>query len=363
MSKKTLILIVCATITLMIAQMVGSGSAFIERFYYRGFFQVLRVAYDMTIGWLPIPMMYFFILAIAYVIYRLVRGIRRQSGLKSKTKFIVFSIVQFLSVVIIYFYWAWGFNYNRVSIEDALGIPVVEIDSIQLRALIEDTETLMIEIRHKINLDKITSKMESQGLRYENVCREGIEETLASLDYPYRGRVRIRRLYPKGSLLRVSTAGVYWPFIFEGHIDPGLHPITWPFTMTHEMGHGYGFADEGTCNFLSWLSCTRHADIFIQYSGWMGYFRYLLSDFRRAYPRDYGLLFDKLSPEIQKDLRDIAAYSNRYDDIFPEVRDVVYDSYLKSHGVQGGLINYSYIIKMAEGWKILEATRGMRPAK
>ncbi len=351
MSKKTIFLFVFAFGTLLIAQLAGSGSAFIERYYYRGFFQLIRTGYDMTIGRLPIPMMYFFVIVIVYVLYRLVRGIRRTTGLKAKFTLTLISLLQFVSVLIVYFYWVWGFNYNRVSIQKTLGIPEVEIDSTTLRSLIDETALLLSELRADIDIEQITSHMEAEGIDYENKCRQGIEETLASLGYPHRGRVRIRRLYPKGSLLHVSTAGVYWPFVFEGHIDPGLHPITWPFTMTHEMGHGYGFADEGTCNFLSWISCTEHQDVFVQYSGWMGYFRYLLSDFRRAFPREYSPLFDGLPSEIQQDLRDISAYANRYEDIFPEARDAIYDTYLKSHGVKGGLINYSYMIKMAEGWK------------
>ena len=357
MSKKNYSLFTFALLSWIISRVSGVGSGIIEKLYYNGFFQLTRSIYDATVGRLPMPMMYVFVLVVIYLLYRLVKGVINSHGLKSKLSYMGTSIFSFICVIVIYFYWAWGFNYNRVSIQETLGIPEVKIDSAQLSALIDETTTILISLRNQIDMKQIVSDVESQGKAYEDKCRAGIKTTLATLGYPNHGRVRIRRLYPKGSLLHFSTAGVYWPFVFEGHIDPGLHPITWPFTMSHEMGHGYGFADEGTCNFLGWLSCTSHEDIFIQYSGWMGYFRYLLSDYRGAFPRSYATLFDRLPQEIQRDLVDISAYSRRYKDIFPQARDAIYDTYLKSHGVKGGLINYSYIIKMAEGWKQLEASK------
>ena len=128
--------------------------------------------------------------------------------------------------------------------------------------------------------------------------------------------------------------------------------MTWPFTMSHEMGHGYGFTDEGTCNFLGWLACTSHEDPFIQYSGWIGYYRYLLTNTRRAItPQHYNTLYDSIDDVIKEDLTEIRKYALRYPDIMPAVRDVVYDNYLKSHGVKGGLINYSKIIKLVYAWE------------
>jgi len=42
---------------------------------------------------------------------------------------------------------------------------------------------------------------------------------------------------------------------------------------------------------------------------------------------------------------------DRYPDIMPAVRDKMYDSYLKSHGVKDGLANYSHMIKYIKAYR------------
>ncbi|MCB0582976.1 MAG: DUF3810 family protein, partial [Phaeodactylibacter sp.] len=72
--------------------------------------------------------------------------------------------------------------------------------------------------------------------------------------------------------------GLYFPFTGEGHIDAGLHPLQKPYVMAHELAHGYGFGDEGTCNFLGYLACIGSDDPVIAYIGHLNYWRTLAAD-------------------------------------------------------------------------------------
>jgi len=260
------------------------------------------------------------------------------------------SLLILASILVIMFYWMWGFNYNRVSLEKHLEFDDVSIDSVTFANTLTTTINTIVDLRGAFNMDERVISMTKNTTEFETECRQSLARILQEMDYPINGRVRIRRLFPKGSLLRISTAGVYWPFVLEGHIDPGLHPITWPFTMTHEMGHGFGFTDEGTCNFLGWLGCVSNDDAFIQYSGWMGYYRYLLINFRRNYPESYPTIYEAIPDVVLHDIKSIEKYANRYPDIFPKARNAFYDNYLKTHGVKGGLANYSKIIKLVHAW-------------
>lgn len=351
--NRTLLLVLGAGITLILSRLLGQESVFIERFYYRGIFQAFRMVYDYTLGLLPIPMMYVFILGILYIIFVLLKTFfKKTSSLKSRLIKVSHLLTQTVAALLIMFYWFWGFNYNRVSIESYLDLDYSQMDSTDLLQLYDETGDNLIRLRDMFSMEeKINAIVSDPGL-FETQCRASLTSSLDDIGYPTNGRVRIRRLKPQGSLLRISTAGVYWPFVFEGHIDPGLHPMTWPFTMAHEMGHGYGFTDEGTCNFLGWLACTSQDDSFIQYSGWIGYYRYLLTNLRRAIsPKHYEELYNSIPKEIKHDLTEIRRYAMRYPDVMPAVRDVFYDNYLKTHGVKGGLINYSKIIKLVYAWE------------
>ncbi len=346
--KRTSILVLGAAITLLLSRFFGQGSDFIEQFYYRGIFQAFRIGYDYTFGLLPIPMIYVFIIIIIYILYVLVRTfLKKDQTWRHRLLGSGHLVVQTISALLIIFYWFWGFNYNRVSIESHLNMDYADMDTTDLLQLYTETNDRLIELRTLFSLQEKMKAIESNPTAYEDECRQSLTAALDAMNYPTNGRVRIRRIRPQGSLLRISTAGVYWPFVFEGHIDPGLHPMTWPFTMSHEMGHGYGFTDEGTCNFLGWLACTTHEDPFIQYSGWIGYYRYLLTNLRRSIsPKQYQEIYKSIPQVIVDDLTEIRKYAMRYPDVMPAVRDVVYDNYLKTHGVKGGLINYSKIIKL-----------------
>ena len=248
-----------------------------------------------------------------------------------------------LSIAIISFYWLWGFNYKRKALKEYLNLP--ESQPTQEFTFDEYCRVLdtMVELR-------------SQMLAFPDLSEEEIQMTLRStlnqLDVPHAGMVRARRIRPKGVLLRISTAGVYLPFAGEGHIDAGLHPLTHPFTMAHEMSHGYGWTGEDDCNFIALLTCVNSDNQFIKYSGYFSYWRYLQRQIYRLDKERFNQYYRQLPDLIASDLSEVIAYQDRYPDIFPALRNLIYDNYLKSHGVSAGLVSYSQMIIMSYQWQI-----------
>lgn len=262
---------------------------------------------------------------------------------------IVLGILAFAGFFYGMFYWLWGYNYSKPNFESTMQLEVDRINTTQLFNELYRVHSELTLLRTGLITDaKYLEDDLANGL--EAKIRNDLEDFLTDTDYPRNGRVRIRKLFPKGSLLRISTAGVYIPFAIEGHIDPGLHPLTWPATMAHEMAHGYGFTDEGTCNFIGYLVCINSDDTYMQYSGWLMYFRYLYSNARRAERTKFKQFMSNISKEVYNDLLEIDKYANRYPDIMPKVRDAVYDSYLKTHGVKEGLMSYSRMILLVDAW-------------
>jgi len=129
------------------------------------------------------------------------------------------------------------------------------------------------------------------------------------------------------SFLRFGTAGLYWPFVGEGNIDSGLHELQQPFTMAHELAHGYGITNEGVCNFIAYLACQNAENDFIRYSGLVTYWRYAAIAYQG---------FENL---------------DKYPDIMPTFRNFAYDKYLKSQGISEGLASYSQIIMLVDAWE------------
>ena len=62
-------------------------------------------------------------------------------------------------------------------------------------------------------------------------------------------------------------------------------------------------------------------------------------------------MIEQMNANVRTDLIAIMDEMDMYPDIMPKVRDAVYDTYLKSHGVAGGLSNYSKVVELTIAWK------------
>ncbi len=353
--KYKYIWIALGVLALVVNRIFANTPDWVDRYYFRGLFQVFRWVYDHTLGYLPIPVVYItliiFVIYTARIFTKMIQECKTGKWLTGLVEGLL-SLLAFLGGALFFFYVLWGFNYSRPDIYADLSMQEQTIDSSYLISEIDRVTQELILTRAMVSKDSLTAISEEDiPDELESLIRKDLEGLLQSWDIPTNGRVRVRKLRPKGILLRFSTAGVYVPYALEGHIDGGLHPIQWPFTMAHEMTHGYGYGDEGTCNFIGYLACLRSDNDVIRYSAIRAYWRYLMSDLRMLDKDLYRQYLRSLPRGIKIDINEIIEYMDRYPDIMPAVRDKVYDTYLKSHGVKAGLANYSHMIKYMKAYR------------
>ena len=338
----------------------------IENWYSRGVFIGIRQVFDVVTGLLPFALVYllFLILVFAGVraAYQFFKA--RQTWLK-KTGIFFLNFVAFTLGILFLFLTLWGFNYGRVPLEDKMGIETSPLTLEDLKMELDSTTKVIRTLREKISpgSDSVLNRTQMpQNL--EKTMRTALVNLLNREEYPTPGNVRARILVPKGILLRISTAGVYIPFTGEGHVDAGLHPIQVPFVMAHEMAHGYGFGDEGTCNFLAFLACIQSGDPVLEYIGYFSYWRYVASNYRRYEREKYAAFYQEKVPEgVKNDLRAIYKEMDKYPDVFPAVRDAVYHNYLKAQGIKEGIQNYSRILMLEKGRKAKIGKKLPAPSK
>ena len=178
-----------------------------------------------------------------------------------------------------------------------------------------------------------------------------VENWLRDNNFPAIGKVRGREIYPKGIFLHFSSSGLYFPFTGEGHVDAGVHALQKPYIIAHEMFHGYGFGDEGTCNFNAFLACIKSNDPYIAYSGHLSYWRTLAINYLRYRPKEYRAFRRTLPLTIQADLDAINEVLISYPDIMPRFRYYAYDAYLKAQGIDEGMKNYNRVIMLVNAWR------------
>lgn len=351
-TKLRLIWIIAGGLMVLTRIIVGQQPQIIEQWYSRGIFPLIRIAIDYTIAMLPFPLILLFI---AYIIYRLKTGLGylldKTISLRDRVQGSILRLLSFSSGLIFFFLLLWGFNYARVPVEDQLNLQLQALTYEELIDQLEKEVSYLDSYRHTISESPEALSAVHLPDDLEKKMRALVEQTMESLGYPTVGRVQARMLQPKGVILRISTSGFYFPWTGESHLDAGLHPIQLPSVLAHELAHGYGITDEGSCNFIAYLACLNSSDPFLQYAGHFGYWKYLRSSLYRQNNEAYQEHMESLTPGVKNDLKAVRKEMDLYPDILPKIRNLTYDTYLKTQGISDGIANYSRIILLVHAWE------------
>ena len=366
--KHKLIWIGLGTLALLLRMGLAGRPDLIEQYYSRGLFLLLRQSIDALFGWLPIPLLYLFV---PFLLWRVGRGIgrwhrRAYRHWRLKAGDAALGILAFLGGVVFLFLFLWGFNYGRMPLEAQLGLEIQPLALAELKEELAHETPLLIRLRQAVSgAGEKALGPEALPRGLERQLRQDLEHFLAEQGYPTVGRMRAYLIWPRGIFLRFGSAGLYFPWTGQGQVDAGLHPLQKPYVMAHELAHGYGFGDEGTCNFLAFLSASQSADPFIAYAARLGYWRTLAANYRLYEPELYLEFRQSLPPGIQADLDAINETMLRYPDFFPYLRYAAYDAYLRAQGIEEGMLNYDRVIMMARSWRLKAAGQleGFVPAE
>ena len=315
----------------------------------------IRVFIDSFVPQIPFPLFYVFWVFAIFLIAYCARHLFKNLSWKRRIWNFSFSILNLAGGVIFFFMILWGFNYNRVPVAAQLDLATEQLTLEEIKEQLEYQTGILTQMRESIlELKNVDSNVPAYSivmpLDLENQMRESLEIVLKKNNYPTDGAVNIRFLKPKGLLFGFNSSGIYLPFVGEGHIESALHPLQIPFVMAHEMAHGYGFGDEGVCNFWAYLSCVHSTNLYVRYTGHLSYWRYLASAWKRVEPALYQDFRDNLPTELQTDLNTINERLRSYPSIFGSGKNVVYDSFLRAQGIESGLENYNVVIPMVKSY-------------
>jgi hypothetical protein len=352
MKNKSWIWIGLGGVAVGIRWILGYFPQAVESFYTRGLFLAFRKALDV-ITVIPIPFVY---IVLGGILVYLTLGIVRL--VKSKDKFLhkigraFLSFGAFLGGTVFFFLLFWGYNYARLPLETHLKLSLAPLSKEDLETSLKEVIPLVKEQRIQFGKDSVAVVASHLPEALASLIRSDLQHTLKDLGYPYQFSPKVRQLQPKGILLRFNTLGVYFPWTGECNIDVGLHPLEKPFVMAHEMAHGYGFTDEGTCNFLAYLACIRSKNSFIQYAGYFEYFSTLAVNYRKYDREAYTAMMKSLPASVKADWNSIIENHEHYPNIMPKLRHYTYDTYLKVQGISEGIQNYNRVLMLVKAWEV-----------
>ncbi|MBK9107787.1 MAG: DUF3810 family protein [Saprospiraceae bacterium] len=306
----------------------------IQTLYVKAVFESYRRVWDVLFSKSPIPLTLIWLgLLLLLLIY--------WSVLWKKNKWKwhngIYGFIFIFCIHYIWFYWTWGFNYTRV---DPWIVKPVK-DSVFYLEMNDHIEYIS---KLRASIDMKTKNFNKREFEIE--IRESLRNYLNIYGINAVGNPRCRYLYPSGSLLVWSAAGIYIPFSGESLMDPGLHTLAQAFTIPHELAHAFGVTHEAVCNFIAYKVCHQSPDPLIRYVAAFNYLKYLLADFRRINPNQYKRIFENLHPLVKTDLLEVHKQHDSYPEFIPAIRSWIYDRYLKSHGMPEGEFTYHQMVSL-----------------
>lgn len=341
-------------LTLLIRFILSQFPNAAEQLYSRGLFLAVRWVLDHTLALLPFHSLFLVLPILIFIIFRRwVRGRRRSERGNTKARLLRTGrhFLSLISAIVCLFFFLWGFNYQRIPVKESLGLVLEAPDSLfleqelRLAGLIAEGARLQIP---GITADTLTKALAPAEL--ESKVASDLTATLGRLGYPASGRVRSRLIRPGGWMLSLNVAGIYNPFTGEGNVSTALTDPRVPFTMAHEMAHGYGFGDEGTCNFWALLACSQSRDPYIRYSGRIAWYLYLARELNQIAPYTYRKVYQEIPYGLRIDLIANRNNSRKYAGRASRIGRKVNDQYLKLQGVEKGIESYNQVVLMYLAW-------------
>ncbi|MDB5072506.1 MAG: hypothetical protein JWM87_3617 [Candidatus Eremiobacteraeota bacterium] len=339
-----------AVVLAWIATSAPLPRGWIEHGYANGMFAAMNRAFVPLTDRVPFAIGDLQLIAVlAALVAWWVRALRRAPrGSKRMTLLaLVAHTAAFAALGVVLFELVWGLNYRRVTV-------VARVDYSEARV----TDAAVARFSERI-VDTLNANV--AAAHAESLDRAKLRAAFEPLVRRLGDRWDVAVTVPKTTLLdpyyeAAGIGGQYSPFAFETLLNASFLPIEVPRALAHEWAHVGGFTNEGDANYIGTLACLRSDDPLIRYSGAFWTYGDLPESERRRLHLDPRVVADfQASRE-----RFLRHYQPR---IFA-LQWNVYDRFLRSNGVAGGVASYGFFLKLlvgtpldADGLPLVRATR------
>jgi hypothetical protein len=315
----------------------------VERLYSRGAYGFVQPLLTSASNLAPFALLdvLLIMLAVAWIACA-VRDVRR-SWVRAALPIAVRTLVWAAAIYLV-FLAAWGLNYRRVRLIDALGVDAARVSPDAVRRA-ADLAVARVNALH--------DRAHAEGWPAAGTIEPALAGAFArAMDALGRRPPVVAR--PKRTLLdwyfqRAAVSGMTDPFFLETLVAGDQLPFERPFVVAHEWSHLAGLADEGDANFGAWLTCLR-GSAGDQYSGWLFLYGELSG---AAGGRERARLAAALAAGPREDLRAVRDRLRRH--VNPRVATAgwqVYDSYLRANRVEAGAASYGEVVRLVLGARL-----------
>lgn len=263
-----------------------------------------------------------------------------------------------LSSVIALFYGlfvlTFAAGYRAPTIDKKLGITREKVAATELY----DTAVL---VRDQLNslVDQVIVVSEHGSVRpYDHAqtveyCLAAYEKLADAYDFLPVLSAPVKQITLSSLMTYTHISGMYTYFTGEANLNTNYPDYVNVYTTAHEMAHQRGIARENEANFIAYLVCIASDDPFMQYSGYLSMYEYLVSPLYSASPELYQKLVSELDIRVRYDLQCYSQFFDKYrDNVAADVSDTVNDTYLKIQGTAEGSRSYGMVVDLAVAYHL-----------
>ena len=325
---------------------------FIETYYSTFFYKTIATVLSAVTGFLPFSLAELIIVCFSiFVLYYVSKMFFHLYKYKNKRletlKNFGLNTLAVFGVIYFSFQLLWGFNYQRLSIDKIFELNIQKSSSTEVvelcKILIKNSNSL----RENLNEDK-NGVMELPYNKRYMLKTAYLGYSKASLKYP-----KLRGYYgtPKSILLSIPMCytgftGFYFPFTSEANVNTADPDSILPFATSHEMAHQRGYAKEDEANYIAYVACINHPDIYFKYSGTLNALTYSFNALKENDSQKYNELLLTCSSSVLKDLNYKESFWQGYSGTIEKIGDTINDTYLKSQNQESGTKSYGEMVDL-----------------
>ncbi|HNR35421.1 MAG TPA: DUF3810 domain-containing protein [Candidatus Hydrogenedentes bacterium] len=341
----------------ILAQVLSRFPNFIEKAYTEALGQWFGRTLAALTGWIPFSVgeallaaLLLWLLALTIrAVYHVARRRRRWSNALACG---VLHAGAVAGVIVLAFYWTWGFNYDRAGLIDRMQwqdyadgpkdeAALAELEHI-CRELVEAANNAYLALFKvedlgaptKVPLSRKALNMAIDGA-YRRVAKDlGLHWSFAVSRGP------AKPVFFSEIMCYTLILGVYCPFTGEANYNRKMPDCTLPEVIAHEKAHQRGITSEDEANFFGYLVCASSKHPYLQYSAYLTAQRRFLSELIARAPERGKALLAERHPGVQRDVDACNAFAKAYAGRVSRVQHRVNDLYLKANRVKGGVKAY-----------------------
>ncbi|MFQ5738916.1 MAG: DUF3810 domain-containing protein [Acidobacteriota bacterium] len=255
--------------------------------------------------------------------------------------------------VLVLGYLLWGLNYARADLVQRLNWQKYERHQDAAEDL-EELSRLCSQVITRTNLSYVKangsrdqgypSKVNLTGGQIDAAIDEGFRVARGKLGLSPSLDVSLGPAKPVFSSVLLSylgIAGFYFPWTGEANYNRLLPDSERCHVIAHEKAHQRALASEEEAGFMGFLACVLSPDLYVRYSGYFFAQGQLVSQLARLDPSKARQLLGERLPGVERDVKAVRDYWRRFQGAGTKLGATVNDSYLKLHGVEGGIDSYS----------------------